>query len=98
MPPTQPVRVAQWYYLGSEKISTDGQTTATLPEGCSIVVVTAETAAVRIEINDPATANSMPLAAGQSMAIGPLNPLTALGIFNASSSVAYCWFFKEVGP
>jgi len=97
MTPTMPVRLsaAKWYYLGKQRIAADGASMATLPEGTTIVVVTAETATVRYAINGAAGAQSAPVGSGQTRVIGPLENLASFGVFNAGGSVAHLEYYRE---
>jgi hypothetical protein len=89
------VQPISWECLGDERISADGVQVATLPTGTTIVVITAETAPVRYQINGAGAATSVPVPVDQSRVIGPLSNLTSLGIFNAASSVVYLEYFRE---
>ncbi|MCD6291243.1 MAG: hypothetical protein J7M34_12125 [Anaerolineae bacterium] len=94
---SDPVRLveAKWRYLGSERIDADGAHEATVPALATIVVITAETAAVRYTINGAANANSIPIPTDQTRVIGPLANLESLGIFNSGGSIAHVEYYCE---
>jgi hypothetical protein len=95
MTPSTPVRLGKWRYIGRERISADGEQTATIPTAANVVSITAETADVRYVINGAADGNATPIPADQTRILGPVLNLTSLGIFNASSSVAYLEYYEE---
>ena len=94
---SDPVRLvsAKWEYLGAQRIDADGASAATIPAHATIVVITAETGAVRYAVNGAAGANSTPVPQDQTRVIGPLSNLESFGIYNSGGSVAYLEFYRE---
>lgn len=94
---SDPVRLveAKWRYLGAQRLANDGLNVASLPSGTTVIVVTAETGAIRYEINGSADANSTPVPQDQTRVIGPLSNLLSFSVFNAGGSVAYLEFYAE---
>jgi len=94
---SDPVRLvsAKWRYLGAQRLGADGANEATLPAGATIVVITAETGAIRYKINGTADANSTPVPQDQTRVIGPLANLDGFSVFNSGGSVAYLEFYRE---
>lgn len=98
LPGKTQAQLPEWFYIGGETITANGDVAATVPASAQIVEIRARGGAVYYAINTAICGTTSPgyIPEDQAEIVGPLSNLTTLRVYGGAATVyAHVMYFRE---